>query len=216
MAIRTKINPMGSGLKTYLLSLNTSGYNCYCYFTYNGINYSLENGQSIPIKSGETISYTVYSRTYGRSISGTVTMYANRTIYAYCYQTSSTSTSYQLDNDITIVNSPSITSTGELSSLSINNFLHWNSSSYSTSSWEIQIRLKYSATGSASQTVFGHYVNAQPGIEPHIRVLSTNKLQITIGGKIITNSYSLSKSLAILSSSKAVGGSSKVEFKTVK
>lgn len=143
----------------YTLTVSTNPSNATCTLTYGGSSYS---SKSATVASGTVINYSVYHSTYGTT-TGSITMNSNKTLT--CTGASSTTSKYQLDSDLQILGSPSITSDGLMTNISASNYVDTNyaASTYmSETNYEIQVRFKFSKL-SGRQVIIGNFWHSTAG-----------------------------------------------------
>jgi hypothetical protein len=160
----------------YTLTVSTNPNNATCTLTYGGSSYS---SKSATVASGTVINYSVYHSIYGTT-TGSITMNSNKTLT--CTGASSTTSKYQLDSDLQIVGSPSITSDGLMTSITADDYVRTinSASSYmSETNYEIQLKFKVSSLGRRRFPFANSWVSNPVGA--NIEILASNKLRFTAG-----------------------------------
>ena len=182
MGIKTKLEPLGGitkkTVKKYTVTVTTNPSNATAYIYYNG---SWNTTKSLEVEENSQIQVYVYHSTYGTSSTYTYTITSNKTINFNGTYSTSTNYAYSLDSDITKYGSPTISNAGLMTNISTSNYLKFATDSFSTTSWEVYIKFKYSATTSTYQMLLGQGANSN--------YLKGCRIGITQNGYLYVASY---------------------------
>lgn len=175
---------------TYIYILDANGNQLASTYNTGTLSYS--------VTSGTVLKYYVRSsNSPGTSNTYSVTMNANHT--ATLSVSTSTTTKYQLDSDLQIVGSPSITSDGLMTNISANNYIATinDAASYmSETNYEIQVKFKFS-TLSGRQAIIGNLWNSTQGRRGVLIEANGNTFLCNAGYNASTSAYNWSVSNAL-------------------